>query len=63
LVRKNAAVWVLEEIGLATKQAVPSLIQGLKDYDSDVHKSAVDEMQKIGSKIEAETTDETSFDF
>ena len=62
LVRKNT-VWVLEEIGLVTKQAVPSLIQGLEDYDSNVHKSVVDEIQKIDSKIEAETTDETSFDF
>ena len=62
LLRKNT-VWVLEEIGLATKQAVPSLIQGLEDYDSDIRKSVVDEIQKIDSKIEAETTDKTSFDF
>ena len=62
LLRKNT-VWVLEEIGLVTKQAVPSLIQGLEDYDSDVRKSVVDEIQKIDAKIEAETTDETSFDF
>ena len=60
MLRKNT-VWVLEEIGLATKQAVPSLIQGLED--SDIRKSVVDEIQKIDSKIEAETTDKTSFDF
>ena len=62
LLRKNT-VWVLEEIGLATKQAIPSLIQGLEDSDSDIRKSVVDEIQKIDSKIEAETTDKTSFGF
>jgi len=50
-------------IRLEAKKAVPALTKALKDRDKDVRSSAAKVIRKINSKIEAETTDETSFDF
>ena len=58
------AAEALGEIGTEAEQAAPALIQALKDdQDSTVRSRAAKAIRKINSKIEAETTDETSFDF
>jgi len=52
-------------IGPEDKPAVPALIQLLNDPNEyrKVRRNAAEAIQKINFKIEAETTDETDFDF
>ena len=61
-VRSYAAI-ELSKIGSEATIAVPVLIQSLKDRDKIVRSRAAKAIRKINVKIEAETTDETSFDF
>ena len=61
-VRRNSA-WALGEIRPEAKQAVPALTVDLNDQDADIRKYTADTIQKINSKIEAQTTEETDFDF